>query len=116
MCGCSGNGAHCVGRQPGTAVIGLKLAIGVKPARRRRLRGRAFRKWPLDSAALFQCGVGDAGVIAEASRGDATPLIEGIARASPTGKEFLAAAEPFGDRRERCRNRFVLPLAGSLRH
>ena len=87
-------------QKPGAAIFSLKPAAGVKPARSLRLHRGSLRKRPLDSAAFFQCGISDAGVIAQASAGNPTPLVKGIGGTLPAGEKFISAAQPIRNRQK----------------
>src|SRR6185369_17254755 len=53
--------------------------------------------WPLNAAGGFDRLVRHPRVVAEASRRDALPLLEGVGRARPSAEELVAASEGRGE-------------------
>src|SRR5262245_18549162 len=74
------------------AVVGLEAAVAVETPGRGCV-GCAGRIWPLNAAVYFDRIVGHARVVAETSRGDALPFLEGVFRLRPGGKERLTTPE-----------------------
>src|SRR5712692_791695 len=79
--------------QPRFSIFRREMTVGVKP-RGLHFRG-AGRIRPLNPAVTFDELVIEPGVIAEASRRNVLPLLEGIFRLSPSRKQFFVTAKLF---------------------
>src|SRR5215469_16854055 len=70
--------------EPGLAVFGLKVSVGVKAGR--AYCRRPFRERPLDSVMFFDEFVGQARIVAKASLRNALPFVECMLGLGPSRK------------------------------